>query len=148
MTFVTDGQGFGIVALTAANFAHHVNVWKKIHFDAAETVALAGFAAAALYVETEAAGFIATSAGFGKHREEFANRSEDTCVRCGIGARSAANGRLIDFDHFINILYAENFAVSGRSLRSAIELLCKGAVQNVIHESGFSGTRDTGYLRQ
>jgi len=62
----------------------------------------------------------------------------------GVGARSAANGRLIDFDYFINILYAENFAVSRRGLRSAIELLCKGAVQNVIHEGGFAGTRDTG----
>src|SRR6266705_5632626 len=59
MILVADGKRFRIVAAAAAHFTHHVNVGKKIHFDAAEAVSLAGFAAAAFYVEAEAPGAVA-----------------------------------------------------------------------------------------
>ena len=56
MAFVAHGQRFGVVAAAAADFAGDVNIRQKIHFDAAQAVALAGFAAAALHVEAEAPG--------------------------------------------------------------------------------------------
>src|SRR5437016_3499643 len=80
MAFVAHGERFRIVAASTAHFAHHVNVGKKIHFDAAEAVALAGFAAAAFYVEAEPAGAIAAFARFWKHGKEIADRSEHTGI--------------------------------------------------------------------
>src|SRR6266849_2236138 len=80
MALVANGERFGIVAAAAADFAHHVNVGKKIHFDAAKAVALAGFAAAAFYVEAEAAGAIAAFARFRKHGEEIADGPEHARV--------------------------------------------------------------------
>jgi len=51
---VTDGERFGIVAgRPAADFTGDVDIRQKIHFDAAKAIALAGFAAAALYVEAD-----------------------------------------------------------------------------------------------
>src|SRR5712692_4169020 len=104
MALVADGKRFGIVAAAAANFTHHIHVGEKIHFDAAETVPLTGFAAAALHVEAEAAGAVAALARFGEHGKEITNRREDAGVGGGVRARRAADGRLIDFDDFVNLI--------------------------------------------
>src|SRR5437016_13674423 len=100
MAFVAHGERFRIVAAAAANFAHHINIGKKIHFDAAETVTLAGFAAAALHVKAEAAGPVAAFARFRKHGKEIADGREDAGVGGGIRAWRAADRSLIDLDYF------------------------------------------------
>src|SRR2546425_192442 len=88
MALVADGERFGIVAAAPANFAHHINVRKKIHFDAAEAVPLAGFAAAAFHVEAETARAVTALPRFRKHGEEVANGRENAGVGGRIGARS------------------------------------------------------------
>src|SRR6266446_10367371 len=144
MPFVAHGERFRIVAAAAANFAHHVNVRKKIHFDAAEAVALAGLATAALHVETEAAGAVAAFARFRKHGEEIADGRENARVGGGIRARRAADGSLIDLDDFVDLVGAENFAMRGGRFGRAIELLGERAIENVVDERGFSGAGDPG----
>src|SRR5580693_2677970 len=104
VAFVAYGQRFGVIALAAADFAHDVNIGQEIHFDAAEAIALAGFAAAAFDVEAEAAGTVAAFARFGKHGEKFADGCEDACVGGGVRARRAAYGGLIDLDDFIDLV--------------------------------------------
>ena len=144
MAFVADGESFGIVATAAAHFAHHVNVRQKIHFDAAEAIPLAGFAAAALDVEAEAAWAVAALARFRQHGEEIADGSEDPGVGGGIGTRGAADGGLIDLDDFVDMLGADNFAVRGGCFGGAVELLGEGTIKNVVDECGFSGAGDAG----
>ena len=92
MILVADGERFGIVAAAAANFAHHVNIRQKIHFDAAQAIPLAGFAAAALDVEAEAAGAVAALARFRQHGVKIANVGKHPGVGGGIGAGSASDG--------------------------------------------------------
>ena len=144
MALEADRQCFGIVAAAAADFAHHINIGQKIHFDAAQAVALACFAAAALYVEAEAAGAIAAFARFGKHGEELADRCENAGVGGGVRAWRAADRRLIDLDHFVDVLRAEKLSVSAGRIHGAVELLRQGSIQDVIDESGLAGARDTG----
>src|SRR5258708_3243892 len=138
--FVTHRERFGIVAAPAADFAHHINVREKIHFDAAQAVALAGFAAAAFDVETEAAGAVAALARFRQHGEKIADRRENSGVGGGIGPRRAADWRLVDFDDFVNLVSAENLAVRGGRFRGTIKFLGERAVENVVDERGFAGT--------
>ena len=121
MALVAHGERFGIVAAAAAHFAHNVNVGQKIHFDAAEAVALAGFAAAAFDVEAETAGAIAAFARFRKHGEEFADRGEHAGVGGGIRTRRAADGRLIDLDDFVDVFGADQFTVRAGRIHRAIE---------------------------
>src|SRR6266436_5770580 len=64
VALVADGERLRVVAAAAADFAHHINVRKKIHFDAAEAVALAGFAAAAIHGEGDRSGAVAALARF------------------------------------------------------------------------------------
>src|SRR5882762_1065726 len=144
MALEADGQRFGIVAAAAADFASDVNIGQKIHFDAAQAVALAGFAAAAFYVEAEAAGAVAAFAGFGEHGEKLADGGEDAGVSGGIGARGAADGCLVDLDNFVDLIGANDFAVgAGRFLR-AIEFLGEGAIEDVVDQGGFAGAGDAG----
>ena len=121
VALVAHGERFGVVAAAAADFAGDVHVGQKIHFDAAQAVALAGFAAAAFHVEAEAAGLVAALARFGQHGEEFADRGEDAGVGGGIRARRAADGRLVDLDDFVDVLGAFDFAERAGPLHRAIE---------------------------
>src|SRR5271170_3718075 len=105
---VLYGQGFVVVAASAADFAEDVDIGKKIHLDAALAFALAGFATAAGNVEGEASGLVAALARFGQHGIDLANRSEDAGVGRGIGARSAADRGLVDANNFVDVLRADN----------------------------------------
>src|SRR5467141_461980 len=144
MVLVADSERFGIVAAAPAHFAHHVNIRQKIHFDAAKAVALAGFAAAALDVKAEAAGAVAAFARFRKHGKEIADGREDAGVGGGIRARRAADWGLIDFDDFVDVLGADNFAVRGGRFGGAIQFLRERAIKNVVDERGFAGAGDAG----
>src|ERR1700761_281597 len=124
MAFEAHRERLGVVPTAAADFAHHVDVGQKIHFDAAQAVALAGLAAPAFYVEAEAAWFVAALARFGQHREEFANRSEDAGVGRRIRTRRAADRRLVDLDDFVDVLDAGHAFVGTWRVHRAIKLLC------------------------
>ncbi len=95
-------------------------------------------------VEAEAAGAVAALARFREHGEEIANGREDAGVGGGIRPRRAADGGLIDFDDFVDVLGTDNFAVRGGRFGGAIEFLCERAVKNVVDECGFSGPGDAG----
>ena len=87
------GERLLIVAAAVTDLAEDVDVGQEVHLDAALAFALAGFAAAALDVEGEAAGLVAALARLGQHGEEVADGGEDAGVGGGIGARGAADGR-------------------------------------------------------
>src|SRR6267154_44627 len=148
MSFVAHRERFRIVAAPAADFAHHINVREKIHFDTAEAVSLAGFATTSFDVETEAARAIAAFARFGQHGEKIADRRENAGVGGGIRSRRTANGGLIDFNNFVDLVGAEDFAMRGGRFRGAIKVLRERAVENVVDERGFAGTGNAGNHRE
>src|SRR5271169_1925819 len=123
MSVVADGQRFVVVAASAADFALHVNVGQKIHFDAALALALTSLAASAGNVEGEASGFVSALARFGQHRIKVANGREDARVGGWIGARGAADGRLVDANDFVDQLGAANGFMRAGLLARTIELL-------------------------
>src|ERR1019366_8823591 len=139
VTVVAHGQGFVVIAASAAHFALHVNVGQKVHFDAALAFALARFAASAGNVEGEAAGLVSALARFGQHGVEVANRRKDSGIGCGIGARGAPDRRLVDANDLVDQLRSGNGFVRAGFLARTIELLGERAVQDVIDQSRFAG---------
>ncbi len=97
-----------VVSLAAADFALHVNVREKIHFDAALPFALASFAASAGNVERESSRLVSALARFRQHGVEIANLREYAGIGCRIGTRRAADRRLIDANDFIDVLRSGN----------------------------------------
>ena len=88
-----------------------------MHLDLDDAVALAGFAAAALDVEREAAGLVAARFGFGQAGEPVADRREGAGVGRGVGARRAADRRLVDVDDLVEVLEAFDAVVRRRDAR-------------------------------
>ncbi len=141
VALVSHRQRFRIVAAAAAHFAHHIHVRQKIHFDAAQSIALASFASPALHIETEASWPVAAFARFRQHGKKIADRRENSGVRRGIRTRSAPDGRLIDLNHFIDLLRAQQFAMRGRLLHRTINFLRQRAIKNVVDQRGFARSR-------
>ena len=115
------GQRLLVVAAAVADLALHVDVGHEIHFDASLPVALAGFAAAAADVEAEAPRLVAALARLGQHGEKVADGREDLRVGGRIGARRAANRRLIDADDFVDLLRAGERFMRARLLARAVD---------------------------
>ena len=148
MALVAHRQRFRIVPAPAAHFAHHVNIRKKVHFDAPQAVSLAGFAASALHVEAEAARAVAALPRLRQHRKQVANRREHAGVCRGIRTRRASNRRLINLDDLVDVLRANDLLVRRGRFRGAIEFLRQRAIQNVVHQRGFSRPRHAGDHRK
>ena len=56
----------------------------------------------------------------------------------GIGARSAADGRLIDLDHFVDVLQAfDGIVLAGFVVRS-VDFLGQRAVEDIVDQRGFA----------
>ena len=145
MAFEADRQRFGVVAAAPADFAHHVDVGQKIHFDAAQAVALAGFAAAAFYVEAEAPGTVAalraipeawrTVRGSARRRRCRWRGSNAACGRSEPG-RSRSPCRSARRP-------ASSRCAPGVFLR-AVKFLRQRTVQDVVDERGLAGAGNAG----
>jgi hypothetical protein len=97
-------QRLAVVALALAGVAGDVDVGQEVHLDLQHAVALAGLAAAALDVEAEAAGRVAARAGIRQLAEPVADGREEAGVGRGVGARRAADRRLVDVDDLVEVL--------------------------------------------
>ena len=109
-----------------------------------EPVALAGFAAAALHVEAEAAGLVAALARFRQHGVEIADGREEAGVGGGIRARRAADGGLIDLDHFIDVLEAFDGIVRAGLVVRPVDLVGQRAIEDVVDQRRFAAARNAG----
>ena len=103
---VADIEDAALEARAFAFVADQLDVGQKLHFDGDGAVALAGFAAAAGDVEREVAGGIAALFGLAGGGKELADGVEHFDISHRIGARRAADGRLIDHDGFADRLGA------------------------------------------
>ena len=112
----SDFQRLAVVALALADVAGDVDVGQEVHLDLDDAVALAGLAAAALDVEGEAAGLVAARLGFRQAGEPFADRREGAGIGRGVGARRAADRRLVDVDDLVDVLEPLDAVVRGRGL--------------------------------
>ena len=84
-----------------------------MHLDFCDPVALAGLAAPAADIKTEATRLVAPRARFLSAREQFPYRGEDAGVSRGIGARCATNRALVNVDTFVELLEPFDIVVGG-----------------------------------
>lgn len=142
--FVLDLEGFVVVAAAVASGAGDVDVGEEVHFDFVDTVALAGFAASALNIETEAAGFITAKFSFGLMGEKFADLVEDAGIGRDIGARGAANRGLVDDDTLVEVLDAVDALVEAGNGLGAVEASEELVREDFVDEGRFAGAGDAG----
>ena len=93
-----------------------------MHFNLQNTVALAGFATPALDVEGKTAGVKATHLTVGQRGKNLTDIGKQSRIGGRIGAGRAADGRLVNHNHLVQIFYALNGRMlAGAHLGSAVE---------------------------
>ena len=143
-----DLQRLGAEALAVAVGAAQVDVGQELHLDVLEAVAAAGRAAAVAGIEAERAGGIFAQLRLGLGCKARADFIEGTDVAGGIGARGAADRRLIDQHRGVDQLGAlESIEFAGRLGGLAMGLLQR-RVQHVLHQRRLAGARNPGQANQ
>ena len=92
--------------MALADRAGHPDVGEEVHLQPVRAVALARLAAAAGVVEAEPARLVAADLRLAALGEEGADLVEDLDVRRRVRARRAADRRLVDVDHLVDMLGA------------------------------------------
>ncbi len=123
-----------IIAGAVADFTGHVDVGQEVHFDADDAVALAGFTAAALDVEAEAAGLVAPDLGFRRLAVELADGIEDARIRRRVGPRRPTDGRLVDVDDLIDVFDPFEGLEFPRPVGRAVDGFGHGLIEDFIDQ--------------
>ena len=116
-------QRLAVVALALADVALDLDVRQEVHLDLDDAVTLAGLAAPALDVEGEPPGLVAALVGLGQPGEPVADRRERAGVGGGVGARRAADRRLVDVDDLVEELQPLDAVVIAGMLAKQRELM-------------------------
>ena len=106
-----------------------------MHLDLLDTVALAGLAASALDVKGKSARAVAAQPRILRRGEELTNVVKQSCVGRGIGARSSADGALVDVNDLVDIVNAAYAAALAGLDFGSVFLKSKGLVQYLVNEA-------------
>ena len=142
--FVGDAEGFAVVAFAVADVAGDEDVRQEVHFDFDDAVALAGFAPSAFDVKGEPPRRVAARACFLGAGEEFTDGGEDAGVGGRVGARCAADGRLVDVDDFVEVIQSFDAFVGGGVVAGAVDVFGGGFGQGFVNQRGFAAAGDAG----
>ena len=142
--FEANLQRFAVEAMAVANRAGDPHIGQKIHFQAIRAVPFASLAAAAGDVEAEPARLVTAGFRFRQFREQIANIVGQFDVGGRIGARRAADRRLIDGDQFVEMLQPLDAIVNAGIADAAVEIAVQRFGQNVVHQRTFSRSADAG----
>ena len=137
-------QRLAVVALALADVAGDVDVGQEVHLDLDDAVALAGLAAAALDVEGKPPGLVAARLGFGEAGEPFADRRERAGIGRGIGARGAADRRLVDVDDLVDMLQPLDAVVRRGAFAGVVEFSRDRLVEGVDQQRRLAAAGDAG----
>ena len=108
---VLHGQGGLVEALALALVTGDVDVGQEVHLDLDRPITRADLTSTTGHVEREPAGLVAANLGLRQVGKQTANIRKDPGVGCRVGARCAANRRLVDFNDLINMFQAFDFPV-------------------------------------
>src|SRR5216683_2891804 len=131
LAFEEHFQRLAVVAFALADIAGDVDVRQEVHLDLEDAVALAGLAAAALDVEGKSPGLVAARLGLGQAGEPFADRRERAGIGGRIGARGAADRRLVDVDDLVDMFEPLDAVVRGSTLAGVVEFSRDRLVERV-----------------
>src|SRR5207253_6284003 len=137
-------QRLAVVAGAVAHVAGDVDVGQEVHLDLDQAVALARLAAAALNVERKAAGLVAARLALGQAGEPVADHGEGAGVGRGVGARGAADRRLVDVDDLVELLQPGDLAARAARDPGAVQRAGSAGIERVDGERGLAAAADAG----
>ncbi len=91
---------------------------------------------------------IAAGSGLGCGGEQVADMVEDPGVGGGVGAGGAADRRLVDVDHLVEPLHADQPAVSSRQVAGAVQPVVQRLGEDVVDQRRLPAPGDSGDRHQ
>ena len=137
-------KGLPVVALAVANIAGNKDIGQKVHLDLDQAVAAAGLAAAALGVEGEAAGGIASELCVPGGGVQVPDVVEYAGVGGGVGPWRSADGALVQGDNLVHIFKALDPGAFSRARFCPVLFRRQGFIQNLVDQGGFSAAGHAG----
>ena len=128
--------------------AGDVHVREKLHLDFFKALAFARLAASALNVEREGTRRIAPDPRQFGLRQEPPHRVKRLGIGEQVGARSSANGRLIDKNNVGQLVAAQNSTACARDADRLPALLFEAAIQHVFHQRRFARAGHASHAHQ
>ena len=144
LAFERDVEHVGAIARAIAVRAAQVDVGQELHLDMLESVAAARGTAARAGIEAERARRIAALFRERQAGEALADGVEGADVARRIGARGAADRRLVDHHHVFQERVAFQLVEIPRRLRGLAFRLQQRGVEDVLHERRLSRARHAG----
>ena len=139
-----DLERLAVVALAVALLARHVDVGQEVHLDLDLPVAAAHLAAAALDVEREAARLVAARPRLLGLGEQLADLVEQPDVGGRVGARRAADRRLVDRDDLVELLEAGDPPVHPGALPRSVQPVGDRLVEHLVDQRRLARARHPG----
>src|SRR5690606_11052070 len=116
----------------------------EMHLDLDEAIALARLAPPAFHIKAETAGLVAARLRLGQAGEPVADLGEGAGIGRGVGARSAADRRLVDLDHLVAKFQAGDLVVRARDHARAVERAGRPGMERVHGEARLAGAGNAG----
>ncbi len=142
---VEDGEGFLVeaLALCSARRSTHSSSMKSMSILIIPMPPQWG-QEPSLTLKLKRPGLIPLSFTFGQLGEEIADLIEEFDVGGGIGAGSAADRRLVDGDHFVDLFDSFDRFMFADAQRGIVEGDWRGRIEDIGDERRFSRSRDAG----
>ncbi len=125
-----------------ADRAGDPDVGEEVHLQAVRAVALAGLAPAAGDVEAEPARRVAPGLGLGKLGVEVADLVEQLDIGRRVGARRAADRRLVDVDHLVELIEPLDPVVGAGLGDRAVQVASQRLAEDVADQRALARARD------
>ena len=110
-----------------------------MHLNAYDSVAAACLASASFNIEAESSFLVSAEFCFRKACEQITNVIEHSRIGRRVGTRCFADRRLVNVDHFVNILKSEDFVELSGFLLKAVCNPRGTFVQDFVDQTALSG---------
>ena len=110
-----------------------------MHLDLQDAVSAAGFAPAALDIETETPLLVAFRLGIGRSGEQIPDQVKYPGIRGRVRTGRTSDRRLVDVDDLIQLLDSYDILVLARNGPGPVQFFCQTLVQDFVDQRAFPG---------
>src|SRR5919202_2171637 len=129
MSLILHLQRFSVVSRPFTNLTLHINIRQEIHLNYIHPLPTASFAASPFDVKGKLPGFVASRFGFNGLSKYLPNGIKYACISCGVRTGGSTNGRLVNYDRFIDRIESLNFLQLFRKRNLARQVMLQSGIK-------------------
>src|SRR5665647_555473 len=111
-----------------------------MHFNFDDAITGASFAPSPPYIKTKPPRLVTPDTGFSRIRKKFPDAIKGPGIGSRIGARGAADGRLVNIDDLVQVLNPQQILMCTGPMPTAMKLFHQRRIEDVLNQGTFAGT--------